>query len=168
MLNVIGIFLLVGGCTAIGMQSAAKLNKRVTTIIAWRAAIEQLHAEMSSRVRALPELVLYLSQSGPDLLRDSFMQLSIVYSTPHDARYSVLWGNWINSLSLEKEERDILRDLGNSLGQHELDSQLSAFESADKRLAAAEQRALLRRDKLSRLYAAGGLLCGAAIAVILI
>ena len=169
MLRILGALLLTGGCTAFGVQASARLGKRVTYIAAWRMAIEQLRAEMSCRVRALPELAKHLAETAPQGLCDDFHKLAEMLQRPNDERYAHIWTRWVKTLPLiHAEERAVIVDLGQLLGRYELDSQLTAMDSAEARLAQIEERAQVRKDKLSRLYAASGLLGGAAMAVVLL
>ncbi|MCL2546846.1 MAG: stage III sporulation protein AB [Oscillospiraceae bacterium] len=168
MLRIIGALLLTGGTTAFGLQASAQLSKCVSVIAAWRMAVEQLQAEMSCRVRALPELAAHLADNAPAILRGDFQRLADMFERPNDERYAQIWTRWAEGLPLHAEESIIIIELGQLLGRYELDGQLAALDSVEARLAQIEERAQVRKDKLSRLYAVSGLLCGAAAAVILL
>ncbi len=168
MLKWAGALLLAGGCTAAGMQAAARLTRRLTVIESWQTAVSQMAAELRCRNSALPDLVAQLARGGPLPLKSQFEVLAAKLKAPGDRRYAEVWRVWAMALPLGGEEREVVASVGEVLGRYELDSQLSALEGVSARLAQCQQRARGRRERLAKLYAMSGALGGLAAVIVLL
>lgn len=122
----IGALLFIGITTWSGFEWSHKLAKRPVQIRQLKNALQILEAEMLYSQLPLSDAFKSISRQIPQPTKHFFQALSSEMTTS-DADFLILWDeqvmNFINASSLSKNEEEILRQFGRTLGQHDLDQQ---------------------------------------------
>ena len=166
MTRLIGAALIAGGCGVMGLLAARQLARRVAVLEAWLSVLEMMGAELECRMTSVPDLANRMAAAAPAILRPSLSTLAAALKEPGDRRYADVWRMQVQGFALAAEEKQVLAELGQALGQFELAGQRRVLEGCRKQLSMILEQAREKREKLGRLYSMGGILCGLAVVVI--
>ena len=156
MLKIIGSVAVILSGGAIGIMKQCQLSCRVSALEKTRSAL--LHIQ-SSIAAGNVSLGRSFAESGHPVLKRA-------------AEYGVESGMSeglalaVKEADMPLEEREILTGFASGLCATDREGQLKNIELCDRRIYALLQLAADRKEKLSRLYAASGLLGGAAVVLI--
>ena len=167
MLKLLGTVCILGACGFCGFSMAAGLDRREQELKALADAIDLIPCEIACRGSALPELCPVVARAFPGTVGQAFSALGLALRQPDPGPLLPLLAAGIPR-EMGPECRAALCALGRSLGAYDLDSQLSALDSAGADcLQRLEQ---LRQGKAQRMkcYRALGLCGGAALAILLL
>lgn len=170
MLKLLGTFCVVAGSGWLGLCAVGRLRRRERTLECLRLALGWLADELAFRLTPLPDLLgrLAREQAGPVGL---FLQ-DVLAGLERD-REGGLRQSWrqamVRQLSfLKEEERQVLLEVGQTLGRFDAQAQAQALNRALRRLDAILAKAGEETGRLSRVYTALGLSAGAAVALVLL
>lgn len=171
MLRLLGILLLIGSCTVMGLIKGASLRRRARTLRAAVDALEMLRSEICTRLTPMPELCSRLAAEGPEETRQLFAFALDGLERLGERSFALIWAEaaekWASG-SLQREEKEAIAALGLSLGRFDASEQELAInrgiERLEGRLASAEAEAKTG----GRLYGGLGLASGLMLSVMLI
>jgi stage III sporulation protein AB len=165
----IGVILVVTGCGGFGFIHALSYRKAERALQAILTLLEQLTCELHYRMTPLPEaLRKAASVSGGQIGRmmrkvaeemdrqiapDAACCMDVVLRQERD---------------IPEISRELLRELGKTLGRFDLDGQLQLFGSLSARCSDALRKHAAQRDERIREYQTLGLCAGAALAILLV
>lgn len=162
MMRLIGLALVFSTGCMVGMQSAARQSSRARRIRILERMVQDLATQLRYQTPTVRELIDYL-RSQP-----MYAPLGFLGQVGEDGRFADDWHSAVcGDAALGREEKQLLEELGGTLGTTDTDGQLCALSligAQFSRLAAdTEQKAMEK----GRLYRAIGILGGAAAAVVL-
>lgn len=108
---------------------------------------------------------------GDMKMRSSYANLAFLSSLSVDEcdSFEALWNNSIeNDKSLCDDEKSALLPLGTSLGATDIEGQSAALQLAIEKISAMLEYERAKLPEKSRFYMSMGILCGAALAVLMI
>ena len=155
MIKLIGLLLVIGTGSMLGLHKAGQLRHRVT----WLAALEGLLRSMQTEIR-------YMAPPLEQLLGDLSMQPA----------YKVLdflpaigqaWNRAVAEACPWQEERQILLQLGCQLGNSDIDGQLGAIGLAAEQVHMLLNTARQQSLEKGKLCTAMGTLLGTLAAILL-
>lgn len=165
----IGAALIVIGCGGFGFSLAASHRRKVALLQQMIHSIAYMECELQYRLTPLPQLCAQTANTVKGGIRDLFLQLSeeLTQQTAPDVQ-SCMDLTLAMCADLPANIKNILRDLGVTLGRFDLPGQLRGLEAA--RSTCREQLEQLRKDADVRLrgYQTLGLCTGAALAILFV
>jgi len=167
----IGALLLLSVTTWIGFDWSNKLNKRPIQIRQLKNALQILEAEMLYSQAPLRDAFIVISEQIPDPIKSFFKNISEKMNTNHIDLLQI-WDEEVSELitisSLSKNESEILKQFGRTLGQHDYHQQQKHIQLTASYLDREHEDAKdfqLRYGKMAKNL---GFLCGLFIVLLLI
>ena len=165
----LGALLIFAGCSGVGIYMAIQYCKEVRELKQLIGALDFMSSELQYRLTPLPDLCHSVSKECAGKLRTFFATLS----EELDKQIKPEIKSCVRSAIQKADQfsvnmKDLLLQLGSSLGRFDLSGQIQAIDSVRQ-----ESRKLLQQmeeGKLTRVrsYQTLGICAGAAIVVILI
>lgn len=167
----IGAILLIFSTTCIGLYLSHRLEKRPKHIRQFENALQILEAEITYSQVPLQVAFKTLATQLPKPLNQFFHGLSIDMQKERND-FVLLWGGWVDYLAKEagfkNNEIDIIKQFGNSLGQHDFTQQQKQIKLTLTHLDRELEVAREEQFKYSKLAKSLGVLSGVFIALLLI
>lgn len=171
MLRIIGALLLVSGTAAWGITEVMKLRERARSLSAVTSSLETVRSEICDRLTPMPELLELMSEMSEYpanlLYKNAGEKMKSIGSKP----FSSIWKQAIDEtpeLVFKAPEKQVLNELGTSLGKYNIEEQRSAITFAQRRLDSLTQKAESERDTQSKVKAALSVAAGVFAVVMLI
>lgn len=167
----IGALLFLSTTTWIGFEWSHQLNKRPTQIRQMKNALQILEAEML--YSQLPLQTAFQSISGqiPEPIKSFFNKLSDNMQGEH-IDFLQLWDEQVIELlkvsSFKKNDREILKQFGRTLGQHNYEQQHKHIQLTIKHLDREMEEARDQQERFGKMAKSLGFLCGLFIVLLLI
>ncbi len=171
MLRTLGLLGVFGGSAWIGVRAAWTLKLRYSTIAALSGCIQQLTLRMEYTLEPLCELCMKCKNEATALFFDMFVenlgrqinvklawQQAMAAAQKQDAGFA----------ALKAEEVRVLEEYAEGLGASAYSVQAKRAELLRQRLRAIEEQAKSECLKKGRLYQSMGMLCGIALALLLL
>lgn len=163
----IGAVLIIAGCGGFGFSMAAGHRREEGTLRQLIHALNFMECELQYRLTPLPELCRQAGNEVKGTLREVFLNLAreLDWQAAPDAA-SGMRAALKRSHELPRHTRQILLQLGQTLGRFDLPGQLKGLEEA--RAACRGQLEALGKNRDSRLrgYQTLGLCVGAALVIL--
>jgi len=153
--------------TAIGLLISKMYENRVKELKQFKNILNILKTKIKFTYEPLAEIFKQISKEKANKIEEIFenMTYKLVYE---DVKNS--WRDSIQEadISLNQEDKDILKDLGKILGQTDADSQVSEIEVTETFLDMQIEKAEEARKKNQKMYKTLGILVGLVFVIILI
>lgn len=167
----LGALLFIGTTTWIGFEWSNELTKRPQHIRQLKNALQILEAEILYSQSPLQEAFDIISKQVPEPARSFFANLSD-RMTQQTTQFMSIWDEqvdvFIKQSSLGNEEKEIMKQFGRTLGQHDFHQQQKhihlTISHLDREMADARDHSL-RYGKMAKSL---GFLCGLFIVLLLI
>ncbi|WP_067728091.1 stage III sporulation protein SpoIIIAB [Oceanobacillus damuensis] len=167
----IGALLLIGTATLIGFEWSNRLTKRPKHIRQLKSALQILEAEIVYSQAPLNEAFLSISRKIPDPLKTFFAVLGSEMKK-EQVDFFGLWEAKVNELlknsTLIDTEKEILKQFGRTLGQHDIYQQQKQINLAIVHLDRELEDAIENNHKYGKLAKSLGILSGIFIVLLLI
>lgn len=167
----IGALLLIGTTTLAGFEISRKLNDRPKQIRQIKNALQILEAEILYSQLSLQDAFQTIAKQIPDPIKSFFYNLSESLNEGNVDLYHV-WDNHVTKLvqesSLSGNEKEILKQFGRTLGQHDFDQQQKHIRLTINHMDRELEEARDNQYKYSKMAKSLGLLCGLFIVLLLI
>lgn len=172
MLKFIGCIFIVFSSSGLGYILGTKFSARVREIKLLKMSLQLLETEIVYSNTPLPDAFEIISKKSSIPIKYIFKNMSVklknkLYSTVSEAFESSL--NETNEkLSLSKEDMEILKVFGCSIGNSDIEGQVKSFKMIIKQLEGQEAKAEESRNKNEKMYKNLGFLTGLALAILLL
>lgn len=170
MLKLLGGLLIFAGAAWWGLSAVGRLRQRTQVLEGLRGAFSYLEEELTFRLTPLPKLLEYLGRERSGAVGLFFQDaLAGLRQDPEGG----LRASWRRAMvrrldMLKEEERQLLLDVGETLGRFDAKAQRQTLLQAVTRLEALRAQAQEEADRLGRVYAAVSLAGGAALILVLL
>ncbi|KPU44922.1 stage III sporulation protein SpoAB [Oxobacter pfennigii] len=171
MIKTIGLLLVFISASGVGLILGSQYSSRVRQIKHLKIALQMLETEIVYSNTPLPlafESVLMRCENPIKKLFTSAVEMlnKRTYSTVGEA-FEASLEETKEFFSLKKEDMEILKSFGYSLGNSDVEGQIKSFSVIIKQLDSLEIKAEELRQKNERMYKHLGYLSGLAIVIIL-
>ena len=167
MLKMAGILFVVLGASGAGVSMAAGVRRTTSVMRQLLAALEQMKNEIAYRKTALPELMRILSLESHGVVAEFFTNVANDLCSHRETTAGAIIRKHLPPAPIfPANVRQILLQLGNSLGKYDVDSQLQGIELAISRLRNLLDAWQAEQQSRVRSYCTLGVCAGAAIAII--
>ena len=160
-------FLIFLTCSGIGMQVSKKYEERVFELEEFKSALNMFIAKLKFTYEPIPEIFEQISKSIHSKPGKIFKLASInmKYVTAGDA-----WEKAVDLdlLSINNEDRSVLKNLSKLLGQTDIEGQVNQIKLTSSFLDKQIEKAEKERTRCDRLYKTLGMIIGLAIVIILL
>ncbi|MEK4565578.1 stage III sporulation protein SpoIIIAB [Alkalihalobacillus sp. FSL R5-0424] len=167
----LGAILIIVTCTWIGFELAKRISNRPKQLRQLKVGIQALEAEMVYGLTPLAEASARLSKQlgyPVNLLFERFAhKLELKGESAHVAWEQSLEETWTLT-SLLKSEREILRQFGQTLGQHDRDQQQKQIKLTMVHLEREEAEARDNQIRYEKMVKSLGFLFGLLIVILMI
>lgn len=170
MLKLTGAICVLLGAAWWGLGAVGQLRERTRTLERLRSALSYLEEELSFRLTPLPALLERLSQWEEGRVSRFFQETLEGLRADPEGGVRQSWRRaMVRQLSiLREEERQILLDVGETLGRYDAQAQRQIIRQAAERLEEERRRSSQEERRLGRVYAALSLAGGAAVILVLV
>lgn len=138
MLKLVGIVLIVGSFTGIGMAQRQTYQGRVTVLQGLLQALELISDEVSFRLTSIPDLVELLSRSKQPQVAELFSGMNASLQEENGLSLTYKWMKTFQQhgaeVGLREEDIRILCDMSDFIGKYDAKSQKKCLDYAHKRL----------------------------------
>ena len=166
----IGALLLIGTATLAGFEWSSRLTKRPKHIRELKSALQILEAEIIYSQVALFDAFLSVSRKIPNPLRGFFASLgkemqgeAVDFFTVWERQVEVL----IKKSSMHETEKEILKQFGRTLGQHDMSQQQKHIQLTIVHLDRELEEAIDNDRKYGKVAKSLGILSGTIIVLLL-
>lgn len=167
----IGAILFIGTTTWIGFEISNRLRERPKLIRQLKNALQILEAEILYSQLPLKDAFASIAKQLPEPIKSFFQKLAIELEENKTDLYSV-WSQHVDELdqlsSIGKNEKEILKQFGRTLGQHDFNQQQKHIQLAVHHLDRELEEARDNEFKYSKMAKSLGLLCGLFIVLLLL
>lgn len=170
MIRAAGACLLMVGCGALGLGAVGRLDGRVRDLRELSAGLDILQRELGWRLSPLPG-ALETAAAGVHGRAARFFTFCAQGAGELDgAPFRSLWQEGLERcpLTLDREDRALVEQLGPILGRYDGDSQRQAVEGVVAGLARRREQAEEERRRLGRVYGVLGVTAGLFLTILLI
>ena len=166
-MRLLGAILLVAATSYMGFARAVEVRRKPAYLRMIAGALTLLKHEIVAKSSDLPNAVSHVSVHCADRIRPFFYSVSSKIENAYGS-FAEVWAEEVSGLSgLNKQEMDLLEQLGLHLGKYDAESQKNALDQCiDSFLSLADEASCDAR-RYGRLYAGIGLTIGSMLAVAL-
>ena len=159
----IGIFGLSAG---IGLVIAKTYENRVVELREFRNILNIMKTKMKFTYEPLAEIFKQIAKNNETNIEKIFSQMAIQITYSHTRD---VWENCIENadISINKEDKDILKKLGKLLGQTDVEGQISEIEMTENFLNMQIIKAEEEKKKNQKMYKTLGIVVGLVFVIIL-
>ncbi|WP_205134982.1 stage III sporulation protein SpoIIIAB [Virgibacillus halotolerans] len=167
----IGALLLIGTTTWMGFEWSKRLSKRPKHIRQFKSALQILEAEILYSQLPLQDAFTVVAKQIPDPTK-SFFELLGQHMQSENTELFSLWNESIDQLMqisyLGDTEKEILKQFGRTLGQHDFYQQQKHIQLTVNHLDRELEDARDNHNKYNKMAKSLGFLCGLFIVLLLI
>lgn len=153
--------------SAIGLLISKKYEERVNELKEFKNALNMFETKIKFTYEPIPEIFDQIAKQMKTTVGRTFKLASsnMEVLTAGDA-----WDIAVdtNSLNINDEDKNILKNLSKLLGKTDIDGQISQIELTSKFLDEQIEKAEKERTKSEKMYRTLGMVIGLAIVIILI
>ena len=165
--KLIGAALIIAGCGGVGFSMAASHRREEKALRQLIRALDYMGCELQYRLTPLPELCRYAASESGGAVSQVLVQLA----SELEAQVAPDAGSCMNAVlsktsGLPPRTRKNFQLLGVSLGQFDLQGQLTGLEAARKQCRRELDELSKNRDVRLRSYQTLGLCAGSALAIL--
>jgi stage III sporulation protein AB len=163
------IFILLAS-TWVGFEMAKQLNERTRQLRQLKTALQSLEAEIMFSHRPLGDISLLLAAQLPKPLSLLFERFSARLDD-EEAGVKQAWENSLEDIweqtALKRGEKEVLKQFGETLGQHDRYSQQKHILLALSHLDREEKEAVERQAQYEKMVKSLGFLSGLLLVILL-
>lgn len=167
----IGALLLISATTWTGFDISYKLNNRPTHIRQLKNALQILEAEILYSQLSLQDAFHTIGKQTPYPISTFFLDLSCQLEKKTTTLYPI-WEEQVESLitqsCLKINEKEILLQFGQTLGQHDFEQQQKHITLTIHHLNRELEEARANQSRYSKMAKGLGILCGLFIVLLLL
>jgi len=167
----IGAILFIIATTSTGFDISYRLNNRPTHIRQLKSALQILEAEILYSQLSLHDAFQTIGNQTPHPINMFFKELAIHLETKTSDLYPI-WELQVDMLlkhsCLKSNEKEILLQFGQTLGQHDFSQQQKYIALTIHHLNRELEEARMNQSKYSKMAKGLGVLCGLFIVLLLI
>lgn len=170
MLKLLGTLCVITGAIWCGSGAVGELRRRALALEELHAALIWLEEELTFRLTPLPQLLEQLGKSRQGEVGRFFQEAAELLVKAPEGGLRQSWRQaMVRRLSLLRpEERQVLLELGQTLGRYDAQTQRQALAQGARRLAVFRDEAREEVRRLGKVYAALSLAGGAAVILVLV
>lgn len=170
MLKLLGGLFVLAGAAWCGLGAVGRLRQRTQVLEGLRGALSYLEEELTFRLTPLPKLLEYLGRERAGAVGLFFQDaLDGLRQDPENGLRTSWRRAMVRRLDmLQAEERELLLEVGETLGRFDVKAQRQVLLQAAARLEALRTQAQEEAGRLGRVYAAVSLAGGAALVLVLL
>lgn len=167
----IGALLFLSISTWFGLEWSNKLNKRPTEIRQFKSSLQILESEMMYSQLPLKAAFYAISSQTSEPTRSFFENMADGLNETNQT-FVQLWDDqldcFIQETALGKNEQEILKQFGRTLGQHNFEQQQKHIKLTAIHLERELEEARDNQKRYSKMAKSLGFLCGLFIILLLI
>jgi stage III sporulation protein AB len=172
MIKIIGCTAIIFSSWGLGYILGTQFSCRVRELKLLKSSFQMLETEIAYSNAPLPDALESVERRSSIPVKYFFINISKnlktrIYSSVGEAFEKSL-DNTKDKLSLGKEDIEILKSFGHSLGNSDVEGQVKNFKLLLKQLEIQESKAEDARAKNERMYKSLGFLSGLAIVILLL
>lgn len=171
MIKYIADIIIIMGCGYIGVYMAGKINKRITQLNCFEAALKQLSFNIGFLALPIREAVLKASETQEGVTRKILENITGLMLGRPDISLQYAWQKAIcnhkDEIFLKDTEILILEDFLHNIGQGDKNETLNSINAATAKLHLASDEAKAEQEKNGKLYKGMGFLAGILIVILL-
>ncbi len=167
----LGMILIGGAAASVGFGAALRIRKTTTQLRQLSSAFEVMRCELQYAMTPLPQLCQVVCKTSKGAIQTLFDHLGQILSEDAACDTSRAMARAIEqskSLCLPDEIVFALLELGQTLGQFDLDGQVSMLEMSQKRVKICLERYEQDQSQRCRSYQTLGLCTGAALIILML
>lgn len=170
MLKLMGAVCVLVGAAWWGLGAVGQLRERTRTLERLRSALSYLEEELAFRLTPLPVLLERLSRRDKDRVSLFFEETLVFLRADPESGLRQSWRRaMVRQLPiLQEEERQVLLEVGETLGRYDAQAQRQVLRQGTERLEEYRRRAAEEERRLGRVYGALSLAGGAALILVLV
>lgn len=170
MLKLLGAGCVMAGALWCGVGAVGDLRRRAQALEELHAGLAWLEEELTFRLTPLPRLLEQLGQDRQGEAGRFFQETAFLLQ--HDPEGG-LHQSWRRAMvkylgTLRPEERQVLLEVGQTLGRYDVQTQRQALSRSARRLAAFRDEAQGEVRRLGKVYAALSLAGGVMVILVLV
>lgn len=172
MIRIVGFIFIIFSCSGLGYVLSSRLSMRVRELKLLRISLQMLETEIVYSNTPLPLAFNSVQKKCGRPVKNLFKTTSEnldkkVFGTVGEAFSASIEENK-DILSLNREDMEILKSFGYSIGSSDVEGQVKSFNMVLKQLDGQEIKAEDIRSKNEKMYRNLGFLAGLAIVIILL
>ncbi len=171
MLKMIGAIMICSGSAAIGISAANRLTLRINVLNAWMSVLDMMHSEIKFLLTPVNELMIKCKKSVKEPIKTFFDECMEICNKQADISFYSAWSSALGRadyMELTGQEKQVLLDLGNTLGRYDANEQAARIEHLRKVLEGRAKAAESEKGRLGKLYGSLGVACGIALVIVFI
>ncbi len=172
MLKLMGVVLVLGACSALGISARQELRRRVAAADSMLLALSLISSEVSCRRTPIPEIINELSKNDDENIKYVFSSLAHRLREQNGLSLGYLWSANLRDagarIGLGKPECGILCSAANYLGRYDADEQAAGLEHVSRLLSASREAAQQELMSKGNLYRTCGIAAGLLVILVLI
>ena len=170
MLKLLGALCVMAAALWCGTRAVGELRRRAKALEELHAGLAWLEEELTFRLTPLPELLKQLGQSRQGEAGRFFGEVDRLLRLDPEGGLHQSWRRaMVRHLALLKEEeRQVLLEVGQTLGRYDAETQRQALTRCARRLAVFRDEAQGEVRRLGKVYAALSAAGGAMVVLVLI
>ena len=172
MFKITGIIFILVGCVGYGIERTGREHNRVEHLREMIRIIRRIQDEISYGKHTLPEVCLILSEHSSDFYRPFFRRIYEQANQGNGAPFGSVWEQQmrlcLQNTPLTEEEKDILRNLPQSLGMQDEKLQAENIGRSMDLLGRKCQKAEDAYENKARMILSVSLLTGVFLIILLI
>lgn len=170
MLKLLGALCVMAGALWCGTGAIGGLRRRAQALGELHGSLVWLEEEMTFRMAPLPQLLEQLGKDRQGEVSQFFQETA--RSLQRDPEGG-LYPSWRQAMVrylplLRQEERQVLLEVGQTLGRYDVQTQRQALSRGARRMAVFRDEARGEVKRLGKVYAALSLAGGAAVILVLV
>ena len=161
------LFILLGSSSYIGILISKRYGNRTKELKEMKNALNILSTQIKFTYEPLPKIFKEISEKLDNNIGEIFKN---AYNNMEKDTAGLAWIRAIDSsnTNLNKEDKEVLKNLSNLLGQVDAEGQLKEIELVNNFLDMQIEKSEQERRKNEKLYKTLGVTIGMAIVIILI
>ena len=171
MIKIIGAMLIIGGATFSGLAVASGLSARARILRELSRLMDIIRAEICERLTPLDSLLVKLSEMSGEPWSDFFAGCASDMKLKRDTPFAIIWSKRLahsEALRLRPSESEEISALGNVLGRFSASEQGAAISHTARSIDSMATVAEREKEKLGKMYAKLGVICGVAVVIVFI
>lgn len=170
MVKILGAAMVMVGAVGLAWRGVERLKERAETLRSLQGAFSYLEEELAFRFTPLPALFAHLGETRGGAVGEFFAGVWREMERPQALPLRQSWAAASRRAlpMLREEERQVVDELGEVLGQYDAQTQARALRLAGERMAGLYLSAQEERQRLGKVYLALGAAGGLATVLALI
>ncbi len=170
MLKILGICLVMAGSGGIGWYLSGKALRRIRLLEEWEGLLQLLYGEVDYAGYDLPDLIRRMIDQSHDT-KQFWRRMDETLRQEDPGRICGIWQKELSHRDwtvLQEQERRILGELGEILGQTDRQTQLHAIQLYQQRLGGVLKQAKDAYQGQARVYHVAGITVGSFLVILLL